>query len=227
MTKRKDLITIKNPVQPTKDDDEEVHEHIMPIEALMSMMGGNNVQAQLEDKGILFIEDVITKDTISRATKKLMALHFNAQFTDQIQIILNSPGGYCDAGWAFIDLMGWCKNPITTIALGEICSMATSIFIAGDNRVMSTNCSAMIHQFSDYGEGSYGDLIAKNKFWEMEYSKDLAHLLRCSKYKNKEQIKKHILKDHDHWLSPQDMKKHGLCDVIFVPPARGKKPACK
>src|SRR5688572_1394404 len=161
----------------------------------MGMLGNNHAQTALEDRGILFIEDVISKESLSRVTKKLMALHFNPDFKDNIQLIINSPGGYCDAGWAFIDLMAWCKNNIITVGLGEICSMATSIFISGDHRVMSPNCSAMIHQFSDYGEGSYGDLIAKKKFWEMEYDKDLAHLLRCSKYKSKEDVKKNILKD--------------------------------
>ena len=173
---------------------------------------------ELEDRGIIIIDNYICKETLSRASKRLLILHFNDNFTDEIQIILNSPGGDCDAGWAFIDLMSFVKNNIKTVAMGEICSMATSIFIAGDHRVMSPNCMAMIHQFSEYGHGGkYGDLVAKGKMWQMEHDKDIAHLIKYSKYKTKEQIKKNILKEYDNWLSPSEMKKHGLCDEIYQP----------
>ena len=197
---------------------------VIPIEVLTALATGHN--PDLEDKGVLFLEDDISKHSLSRLTRKLVALHFDDDFKDWIQLIINSPGGYCDAGWALIDLMAWCKNPIRTIAMGEICSMATSIFIAGDDRMMSPNCSTMIHQFSDYGAGTYGDLIAKKKGWEIEMSKEIAHLIRCSKYKTEAEVKKNILKAHDHWLSPQEMKKHGLCDSVFIPQPRGKKKKC-
>lgn len=180
-------------------------------------------QKELEERGVILINDYITKETLARAYRRLMILHMDDSFKDDIQIIINSPGGYCDAGWAFIDMMAFCKNNIRTIAMGEIASMAASIFIAGDERIISPNTSTMIHQFSSYAEGAYGDLLAHSKAWDLEMSKDIAHLIRCSKYKTAADVKKHILKDHDHWLSPQDMKKHGLCDSIFKPKPRGKK----
>ena len=52
-------------------------------------------------------------------------MHFNSGFNEPIQIIINSPGGFTDAGWAFIDMMEFVKNEIITIAVGEIASMAT------------------------------------------------------------------------------------------------------
>lgn len=225
--KRAAYMKLKAKEQPLiiKNADDEECEHngmgVNPFEMLT--MIGQQDQKELEDRGIIIINNFISKETLSRAYRRMLVLHMDEEFTDDIQIILNSPGGYCDAGWAFIDLMSFVKNNVRTIAMGEICSMAASIFIAGDERILSPNCSTMIHQFADYGEGKYGDLIAKGKMWDMEMSKDIAHIIRCSKYTKASDVKKHILKDHDHWLSPQEMKKHGLCDIIFKPKPRGKK----
>jgi ATP-dependent Clp protease protease subunit len=202
---------------------EEESAPILPIETFQAQ----RQDKELEIRGIIFIEDEITKRSLASATRKLATLHFNEDFKDQIQLVINSPGGNCDAGWAFIDLMSWCKNPIRTIALGEIASMATNIFIAGDHRIMGPNCSAMIHQFYDYGEGTYGDLVARQKGWEIGQAKEIRHLIRCSKYKTESEVKKKILKEHDHWMSPEDMKKHGMCDEIFVLPPRGKNKTCR
>jgi ATP-dependent protease ClpP protease subunit len=206
---------------PTKDEDNDVLYFQHPDNFPFPMQHKDDVE--LENRGIIIIDQYICKETLAKAYKRLLAIHFDETFTDEVQIILNSPGGQCDAGWAFIDLMGFVKNPIKTIAMGEVCSMATHIFIAGDHRVVAPNTSAMIHQFSDYGEGNYGDLIAKQKGWKLEMEKDIAHLIRCSKYTSRSQVEKNLLKGNDNWLSPKEMKKHGLCEEIFKPAPRGSK----
>jgi len=174
-------------------------------------------QVDLESRGILIIDGIISNESIAKIYKRMLVLHLNESFNDPIQLILNSPGGDCDAGWALIDLIGFIRLKVKTIAMGEICSTATAIFIAGDERIMAPNCSAMIHQFSDAGIGNYSDLVAKGKAWKMESDKETAHLIKHSKYTTKAQIEKHILRSYDHWLSPQEMKRHGLCDEVFKP----------
>jgi len=174
-------------------------------------------QIELEDRGIILINHSISNNSMVQATRRLLVLHFNEQFQDDIQIILNSPGGDVDAGWAFIDMMKFVKNKIITIATGEVCSMAFSIFIAGDHRIMSPNASAMMHQFAWYKEGHYSDLVAGRKIEDMEHKKDIQHLITYSKYKTEAAVLKHLLKNYDHWLTPKEMKKHGLCDEIYKP----------
>ena len=117
----------------SKSDIQEEESEMMelPIE-LLSLMQQPKENFELEDRGIIFINSVLTKQTLDRPSKRLLNLHFNSNFTDPIQIIINSPGGFTDAGWAFIDIMESIKYPITTIAVGEIASKASSIFIAGD-----------------------------------------------------------------------------------------------
>lgn len=169
----------------------------------------------LESRGILFIDETISKQTLAGVTRKLLEYHFDPEFDDDIQIILNSPGGYNDAGNAFIDLMQWCRLKIRTIALGQISSMATLIFIHGDERIMAPNSIAMIHQFSSGNIGNYTDLVASRKYEDIEMRRHLKMFLKCSKYKTEEQVQKYLLKSYDNYLTPEEMMEHGLCDGIF------------
>lgn len=203
---------IKNPKSMIKNrrDDDHNEDHISSIDSLFG-----EKEITLEDRGIIVINDFISKESLVGPYKKILALHFDPNFTDAIQIILNSPGGYTDGGWAFIDLLNFIKNPVRTVATGEICSMATMIFISGDNRIMSPNSVAMIHQFSGCNEGTYGDLVASRKAEDMEHSKIIAHFMHYSKYNNQKEVLANLLLDHDHWLSPAEMYKHGLCDNVM------------
>lgn len=193
-----------------EEDDENI---VDPFEYIAQL---NRDMGSLENRGIIMISGEISKETLARATRALLRLHFNKEFNEEVQIIINSPGGYTDAGWAFIDMMDFVDLKIRTIAMGEICSMATSIFIAGDERIMSPNSCAMIHQFSWGSQGTYSDLVAQRKAEDMEHEREIRHLIAHSKYKNEEDIRKFILLDTDHWLTPEEMQKHGLCDEVFV-----------
>jgi ATP-dependent Clp protease, protease subunit len=220
------MLKIHKPKSKEKNEtqfvqEEEGDQAEFPLELFQLMQARDNLE--LEDRGILFINNVITKHTLDRAYKRLLSLHFNPNFTDTIQIIINSPGGYTDAGWAFIDMMEFVKNPITTIAVGEIASMATSIFIAGDQRVMSPNSIAMIHEFSTGTAGNYSELVASRKAEDIEYQKDLNHLIRHSRYTTQAQITANLLKETDNWLTPVEMSFHGLCDEITEARPRQKK----
>ena len=171
-------------------------------------------QNPLDNAGIIIINGEISKESLAAATKRLFVLHFDPHFNDPVQIIINSGGGYCDAGWAFIDTMGFIKNPVHTLAVGEICSMAVMLFVAGDHRTMSPNSSAMIHQHSDFTMGNYAEMVAKRPGADAEHMRGINHFIQHSKYKTKADIEKHVQHAQDHWLTPQEMKKHGLCDVI-------------
>ena len=224
------MLKIHNPKIKDKNEttfvQEEEQEHMeFPMELFQLMQARDNLE--LEDRGIIFINSIITKHTLDRAYKRLLSLHFNPNFTDTIQILINSPGGYTDAGWAFIDMMEFVKNEIKTVAIGEIASMATSIFIAGDQRIMSPNSVAMIHEFSTGTAGSYAQLVASRKAEDIEYQKDLDHLLRHSRYTTETQITTNLLKETDNWLTPREMMIHGLCDEVTEPRPRKKKRTTK
>lgn len=190
--------------------------------SILSLLGQPQKNS-LDDRGILLLNSPIDKRSVSYIIYRLWSSHFDENNTEDIQLILNSPGGEASAGWALIDTMASIKNRVITVAVGEIASMATFIFIAGDERVMSPNSSAMIHQFSTWSMGSYGDLVASRKGEDMEWDREVRHLIQYSKYESEAQVKANLLMDHDLWLTPSEMKKHGLCDRISKPRKKVEK----
>lgn len=201
-------------VQPKKVDDEEDEER--QVLQVLQLPSGGSEDRELEDRGIIILDREITKQTLARASAKLLSFHFDEKWNEPVQIILNSPGGYLDAAWAFIDMMDCIRLPVRTIAMGEIVSAAAMIFVAGDERIMSPNSSAMIHHFSTMTGGSYPELVASRKSEDLQATRIIDHFLKNSTvYKTAKAVEDKILLSHDNWLSPTEMKRHGLCDIVL------------
>jgi ATP-dependent Clp protease protease subunit len=170
----------------------------------------------LDSKGVLFINEEINKESLAPVIKKLIALHFDPEFRDDIQIIINSLGGCLDACWALIDVMGFVKNPVRTVALGHICSAATMIFISGDYRMCGEHTSIMIHQYSDFVQGNHSVLVANRKFQDDTHEMMLDLFLKRSKYETKEEVEKYLLNSTDKWFTSSELLEHGLCEEVSV-----------
>ena len=193
----------------TNEEEEEMEQFISPF----SFSGG---QSSLEKQGIFFFNEEITKRSMSSLSTKLLELHYDTKFNDEIQLYLNSPGGHLDATWAFIDLMQSIRLPIRTIAMGEIASGATMIFVTGDTRDMSPNSSAMIHHLSAGAIGNYPELVASRKWQDFETQKIIKHFMRFSNLKTQKAVLESILINQDNYLEPAEMKKLGLCDNVLT-----------
>lgn len=75
-----------------------------------------------------------------------MVADFLEQTTDeQITVRINSRGGDVQEGWAIHDLLVNSGKRIKTIGEGRVYSIATIIFLAGDEREMMKNADGLIH----------------------------------------------------------------------------------
>lgn len=183
------------------------------------MVGMSAAQEILESRGILIVDADISKASLAPAFQKLLEFYFDPTFNEDIQIILNSPGGESDAGWAFIDIMDFVKTRlrIRTIALGSVASMATMIFVNGDERIMGPNTVSMLHQYSTFLGGTHADLLASRKMQDEAHSQMVRHLQNRSKYETREQVEEKLLRTTDTWMTPEDMLAHGLADTVWTP----------
>lgn len=62
-----------------------------------------------------------------------------------ITILMNSPGGNVESGWAIFDSIQLAKNPVTIVGMGAVMSMAAIIMQAADLRIMMPRARFMIH----------------------------------------------------------------------------------
>lgn len=64
---------------------------------------------------------------------------------DELNVHINSNGGYTSEGLAIYNLLRNCKAKVTTYCDGFACSAASVIFMAGERRVMGAASMLMIH----------------------------------------------------------------------------------
>jgi ATP-dependent Clp protease protease subunit len=165
----------------------------------------------LDDYGIIFISGEIAPSICER----IIQINVEQQ-ADFIQLIINSQGGSCSAGFAIIDMMEWSRIPVYTTGVGLVASMALCIFMAGEkgHRVLTPRTSILSHRFSAFSLGNHSELIAKRKEEDLMHNRILQHYRQHTELNSDEDITGHLLRDTDTWLSPQEAVDMGIADKI-------------
>ena len=168
------------------------------------------------DSRILYLFDDIDGDS---AENFIMGLSYLSRTEGKITIMINSQGGSVSDMFAIYDAMRACPNDLTTIAIGEVCSAAGLLFVAGDKRLTSKNCQFMAHQV----QGGYGDdeplnvveaqIAATRVCWD-RWAKCMAeHTNKTGDYWRRQMP----TKLSELWLTPEEMilPKYGVADGIW------------
>ncbi len=181
----------------------------------MSDKTKDNKERGLDDYGIIYISGAITEGTSESVCKEIINCNIKAE-VDQIQMIINSPGGSCPAGFAIIDIMEWSRIPIYTTGIGMIASMGLLLFMTArkGRRVITPRTSILSHRFSGLAMGSHSQLLAGRKAEDLEHRRIVDHYLRYSNIKTQEELEQHLLREVDTWLSPEETVQFGLADLI-------------
>lgn len=80
---------------------------------------------------------------------------------DSYIVNINSGGGEVTEGFAIYQYLTTLDKPITTRGIGLVGSIATVIFLAGDNRELYNNTQFLIHNPWTFGEGDADALTKK------------------------------------------------------------------
>lgn len=80
--------------------------------------------------------------------------------TKEISFYINSPGGVVTSGMAMYDTMQYIKCPVSTVCIGQACSMGSLLWTAGEHgrRYSLPNSRIMIHQPSGGARGQATDI---------------------------------------------------------------------
>lgn len=90
-----------------------------------------------------------------------------AKEEDVIEIMLTSPGGNCNIADMYLAAIKDSEAKVITRAIGECASAATTIFLAGDERVCEDGVHFMFHnvQMGGFG-GDSANVFSRSKFYE-------------------------------------------------------------
>ena len=130
---------------------------------------------------------------------------------NEIHVYLNSYGGEVAEGLAIYNALRRHKAKIVTYCDGFACSIASVIFMAGDERVMNEASLLMIHNAWTYASGNSAEL--------RKLAEDMDKITQASveAYKahsnlEEKQIKK--MMDAETWILPSEALEYGFATKI-------------
>ena len=176
----------------------------------------NNIRIQDEiDSKILngrkvFLWGQVDDNSAKHVIERLLYLEMLAP-KKEIQLIINSPGGYVTSGFAIYDAMKSISSPVSTICTGFAASMGSIILSAGakGRRFILPHARVMIHQPSGGSGGSASDIEIQTE--EIIKSKKLgAEILAANCGQTVERIMKDF--NRDYWMSAEESVNYGIVD---------------
>lgn len=162
----------------------------------------------------IFLSDAIDSDSALETIRKLWYLELTGP-GKPILMVINSPGGSIDSGFAIWDQIQMMKSPVTTLVCGLAASMGSilSLSAAPKRRFATAQSRIMIHQPLIGGviKGQATDLEIQAKEM-LKTHEALIKLYMKFTGKDFKTIEKAI--DRDTWLSAQEALEFGLLDGI-------------
>jgi ATP-dependent Clp protease protease subunit len=185
---------------------------------------GYDIYSRLLKDRIVFIGTAIDDNVANVVIAQLLFLQMQDPKKD-INLYIQSPGGYVTAGLAIYDTMQYLSCDVATYCIGMAASMGAVLLTAGakGKRHALPNAKVMIHQPLGGAQGQASDI--KIAAEEILKTRDrLNQILALHTGQSIQTIEKDT--DRDRHMSAEEAKAYGLIDHVVVP-ARGfgSKPA--
>lgn len=165
----------------------------------------------LRDRVIFLVGPV---DDYSANVIVAQMLFLEAENPDKdIHLYINSPGGSVTAGMSIYDTMQFIKPDVSTMCIGQACSMGAFLLASGaeGKRLSLPNSRIMIHQPLGGYQGQASDIEIHTK--EMLYIKERMNKILSTH--TKQPLKK-VVKDtdRDYFMSAEEAQTYGIIDSV-------------
>lgn len=172
-------------------------------------------QALIEARRI-FISDAVDNESANEVIRKLWYLELT-QPGKPILLVINSPGGSVDSGFAVYDQIHMITSPVITMVTGLAASFGSilSLAAAPGCRYATPNSRIMIHQPLIGGviKGQATDLEIQAR--EILKTREvIVDIYVQATGKSKEEIEKSL--DRDLWMTAEEALNFGLLDKIVT-----------
>ena len=173
-----------------------------------------DIYSRLLKDRILMLDTDVNEHSASLLVAQLLFLE--SQGNEDITMFINSPGGVVTAGMAIYDTMQFIKPDVSTVVMGQACSMGSLLATAGakGKRKMLPNARHMIHQPSGGAGGQATDMeIQVEEILKMKKNLTQIYVNHNSKGKTFEQFKNDM--ERDKFMSAEEALEYGLIDEII------------
>lgn len=171
-----------------------------------------DVFSKLIQERQIFLGTEIDADVANIINAQL--LYLDSVGTEDITILVNSPGGVCYDGLAITDTMNYITSDVGTTCVGMAASMGAVILSCGEKgkRFALPHSRVMIHQPLGGASGQCSDIIIEAEQIQI-LKKELYNILA----ENSGQTFEKILADCDrnYWMIAEEAKDYGLIDDVI------------
>ena len=170
------------------------------------------IQKLFKSRTVL-VSGQVDQELAEKVMAQLFAL--DADNNEPIRVIVTSPGGHVDSGFAIYDTMKFLKSPVVTIGAGWVASIAVPIFFGGEKgkRYSLPNTRFLLHQPS----GGAGGQAADIRIQAQEILKIRARVNQLIANETGQDIEK-VGKDSDRdfWMNAEEAVAYGLVDKVIA-----------
>ena len=171
-----------------------------------------DIYSRLLKERIVFLVGQINDNVASLITAQLLFLE-SENPKKEIYLYINSPGGLVTAGMGIYDTMQYIKPEVSTLCIGQACSMGSFLLAAGEKgkRFSLPNSRIMVHQPSAGFQGQATDIeIHANEVLSLK--KRLNEIYSKHTGQSVDEIK--LALERDNFMSPDNAKSFGLIDKV-------------
>ena len=171
-----------------------------------------DIYSRLLKERIVFLVGQINDSAASLITAQLLFLEAESP-KKEIYLYINSPGGLVTAGLGIYDTMQYVKAEVSTLCIGQACSMGSFLLGAGQKgkRFSLPNSRIMVHQPSAGFQGQATDIeIHANEVLSLK--KRLNEIYSKHTGKSVDDIKKAL--ERDNFMTAENAKSFGLIDQV-------------
>jgi ATP-dependent Clp protease, protease subunit len=181
-----------------------------------------DIYSRLLKERVVFIVGGIDDFVANLVVAQLLFLEAENPDKD-IHLYINSPGGVITSGLSIYDTMKFIKPDVSTMCIGQACSMGSFLLSAGTKgkRYALPNSRVMIHQPSGGAQGQATDIEIQAR--EILYLRErLNRLYADHTGQPLEKVARDV--ERDYFMSAEAAKEYGLIDQILDRRTVGTQP---
>lgn len=174
---------------------------------------GDGFASKLMKARIVLVNGTIDQEVAEKVMAQLFVL--DAESEDPIRVVITSPGGHVDSGYAIHDTMRFLKSPVITIGAGWVASIAVPILFGGarGKRYSLPNTRFLIHQPSGGAGGQSADI----RIEAQEIIKIRTRINEMIAEETGQKVEKvRADSDRNFWLDAKEALEYGLVNKIIT-----------
>lgn len=175
--------------------------------------GADGMMQKLLKSRTVMVSGTVDQELAEKVITQLFIL--NSDSHDPIRVIITSPGGHVDSGYAIHDVMRCIESPVITIGAGWVASIAVPILFGGDKgmRYSLPNTRFLLHQPSGGAGGQASDI----RIEAQEIIKIRERINKLISNETGQTVEK-IAKDSDRnfWMNAEEALEYGMVSKIIT-----------